>query len=78
MDLVRILAVDDQEAVRRGIRTLLSHHSDWLICGEAADGMQAVESAKALHPDLVIMDVSMPRVGWRQHQSYGGNCQQQR
>jgi len=62
MDLVRILAVDDQEAVRRGIRTLLSHNSDWLICGEAADGMQAVESAKALHPDLVIMDVSMPRM----------------
>jgi signal transduction histidine kinase/CheY-like chemotaxis protein len=62
MAFLRILTVDDQEAFRRGVRALLSSRSDWLICGEAEDGIQAVESARALRPDVVVMDVSMPRM----------------
>jgi two-component system, NarL family, invasion response regulator UvrY len=58
----RILIVDDHELVRRRIQTLLGSHEGWHVCGEAADGLQAVEEAKSLHPDLVIMDVSMPRM----------------
>jgi two-component system, NarL family, invasion response regulator UvrY len=58
----RILIVDDHELVRRRIQTLLGSHGGWHVCGEAADGLQAVEEAKSLHPDLVIMDVSMPRM----------------
>ena len=62
MTSLRILTVDDQEAIRRSIRDLLSTRSDWLICGEAGDGVQAVESARTLRPDVVVMDVSMPHM----------------
>ena len=58
----RILIVDDHEVVRRGIRTLLCARSDWEICGEAADGQEAIEKAKALHPEVVLMDIFMPRM----------------
>ncbi len=62
MALLRILTVDDQEVFRDGVRALLSSRPDWLICGEAEDGIQAVESARTLRPDVVVMDVSMPRM----------------
>lgn len=58
----RILIVDDSDPVRRGIQSLLSSRKGWFVCGEAADGLQAVEEAKSLHPDLIIMDVSMPNM----------------
>jgi PAS domain S-box-containing protein len=59
---MRILLVDDTEAVRRGIRSLLTQRSDWLVCGEAADGLEALEKARSLRPDIVLMDISMPRM----------------
>lgn len=59
---MRILLVDDDERVKRGIRGLLSSRSDWAICGEAKDGVEAVEKANELRPDLVLMDISMPRM----------------
>ena len=59
---MRILIVDDHEAVRRGVRALLSTRPDWVVCGEAADGIEAVEKAKILRPDVVLMDISMPRM----------------
>ncbi len=62
MDALSILVVDDHEAVRRGIRTLLSSRAGWSVCGEASDGIEAVEKAKRLRPDVVLMDVSMPRM----------------
>jgi len=57
-----ILIVDDHAVVRRGLRTLLSSRPDWQICGEASDGVEAIEAAKALRPDVVLMDISMPRM----------------
>ena len=60
--MVRILVVDDHEPVRRSIQTLLGSRQGWCVCGEAADGLRAVEEAKSLHPDLIIMDVSMPNM----------------
>jgi PAS domain S-box-containing protein len=57
-----ILIVDDHEIVRRGLRTLLGSRPEWEICGEAGDGLEAVEKAKRLLPDVVLMDVSMPRM----------------
>jgi PAS domain S-box-containing protein len=59
---LRILLVDDQEPVRRGLRSLLSSRTDWLVCGEAVDGLEAVEKAKTLRPNVVLMDISMPRL----------------
>src|SRR5580704_8680869 len=59
---LRILIVDDHEIFRRGLRTVLETRPDFAICGEATDGLDAIEKTKALDPDIIVMDVSMPRV----------------
>jgi DNA-binding NarL/FixJ family response regulator len=60
---LRILIVDDQARLREGLRSLLSSAPDWAICGEAVDGLEAIEQANKLRPDFIIMDISMPRMG---------------
>src|SRR5271166_5716745 len=60
MSSLRILVVDDHEAIRRGLRSLLATRPEWTVCGEAADGFEAVEKAKTLRPNAVLMDISMP------------------
>jgi DNA-binding NarL/FixJ family response regulator len=60
--IAQILIVDDHEMIREGIRTLLSSRPHWRICGEAVDGLDALEKAKTLRPDIVLMDISMPRM----------------
>jgi DNA-binding NarL/FixJ family response regulator len=62
MKNARLLIVDDHEIFRRGLRALLEPSSEWQICGEAVDGMDAVEQCKSLNPDIVVLDVSMPRL----------------
>jgi PAS domain S-box-containing protein len=62
MEGMRILIVDDHEVVRRGVRNLLESHSSWRICGEAADGRDAVRKAKELKPTVVVLDISMPEL----------------
>lgn len=57
----RILLVDDHEVVRQGVRRLLRSQPEWQVIGEAGDGEEAIEKTKSLDPDLVILDVSMPR-----------------
>src|SRR6202522_1139779 len=57
---LRILLADDHEIVRRGLCALLQKHEGWEICGEASDGREAVEMAKRLKPDVVIVDIGMP------------------
>jgi PAS domain S-box-containing protein len=59
---LRVLLVDDNEPVRRGIRALVSSRANWSVCGEAADGIDAIEKARTLGPDVVLMDISMPRM----------------
>ncbi len=59
---MRVLIADDHEAVRKGVRSLLRTQPQFDICGEAVDGRDAVEKAKLLHPDLVLMDISMPNL----------------
>jgi CheY-like chemotaxis protein len=56
-----VLIVDDNGPIRRCIREILSS-SKWSVCGEAADGIEAIEKAKTLRPDVVLMDISMPRM----------------
>jgi len=58
--VLRILIADDHEVIRNSLRGLLSRREGWQICGEAAHGRDAVEMAKRLRPDIVVLDVSMP------------------
>jgi DNA-binding NarL/FixJ family response regulator len=60
MKTVRILVADDHEVVRQGLRRLLEGRPGWEICGEAGSGREAVEKAKQLKPDVVVLDYSMP------------------
>jgi DNA-binding NarL/FixJ family response regulator len=60
-DVVKILLVDDQRLLREGLRTLLEFHSDLWVMGEAGDGIQAESLIEELHPQVVLMDLRMPR-----------------
>jgi two-component system NarL family sensor kinase len=58
----RILIADDHEVMRRGLRGLVESQEEWSVCGEAIEGNEAISKTKELHPDLLILDVSMPGV----------------
>lgn len=60
--MVRILIADDHDIVRTGIRSILESEPGWQVCGEATDGHEAVDLAKRLSPDIVVLDFFMPRV----------------
>ena len=59
---LRIVLADDHEIMRQGLCLLLEKHSDMEVIGEANDGLKAIELAKELEPDVVVMDVNMPGV----------------
>jgi two-component system, NarL family, sensor kinase len=58
----RILIADGHEVMRRGLRGLVESQEEWLVCGEAIEGNEAISKTRELHPDLLILDVSMPGV----------------
>jgi DNA-binding NarL/FixJ family response regulator len=76
---VRILIADDHPVVRHGLRTLLREHQGWEVIAEATDGMEAVEMADRLNPDVVVLDLSMPRLhgleACRQIRAKAPNCE---
>jgi two-component system, NarL family, response regulator LiaR len=59
---IRVLIVDDHEIVRKGTRALLATKRDIQVVGEAKDGAEAVAQAQALHPDVILMDLMMPKM----------------
>jgi DNA-binding NarL/FixJ family response regulator len=59
---VRILVVDDHPIVRHGLKALLGEMPEWQVIAEAADGVDAVAKARLNHPDVVLLDISMPRM----------------
>ncbi len=60
-DIIRVLIADDHPIVREGLRSLIALQSDMEIVGEAADGAEAVELASSLQPDVILLDLVMPR-----------------
>ena len=62
MPPVRILIADDHELIRRGLRSILGTRPEFEICAEVADGSDAIEIARKLKPDVVLLDITMPRV----------------
>jgi len=57
-----VLIADDSALIRHSIRSCIEQNSDWEVCGEAENGKVAVEKVKELHPDVVILDFSMPGI----------------
>jgi len=62
MEKIRVLLAEDHVLVREGTRELVQQEQDMEVVGEAGDGQEAIELADKLHPDVVIMDISMPKV----------------
>jgi NarL family two-component system response regulator LiaR len=59
--MIRVLIADDHTVVREGLRVLIESMPDLELAGEAADGLQAVQKARELQPDVILMDLQMPR-----------------
>jgi DNA-binding NarL/FixJ family response regulator len=60
--VIRVLLADDQELMRTGLRKIIESESDLEVVGEAGDGAEAISQSHLLHPDVVLMDVRMPRL----------------
>ncbi len=61
MDTIKVLVVDDHTLFRRGIAAVLANQDSLEVVGEASDGLEAIEKAKEIAPDVVLMDLNMPR-----------------
>ena len=62
MSKVQILIADDHELFRRTARSFIESQLNWHVCGEAGDGVEAIEMAKKLRPQVILMDINMPRM----------------
>ena len=61
MDPIKVLVVDDHVLVRRGIISVLTGEENLKVVGEASNGLEAIEKARETHPDIIVMDLNMPR-----------------
>jgi DNA-binding NarL/FixJ family response regulator len=58
----RILIADDEPHIRQAVGKIIERHHGWLLCGEASNGVEAIEKAAELQPDLILLDISMPNL----------------
>lgn len=66
MALIRILIADDSSIIRNLLRILLESQAGWIVCGEAVDGQDVIAKAVELRPDVLLLDMSMPKLdGWQ-------------
>lgn len=63
MPKIRVLIADDHALVREGLISLLAHYDDIDVIGEASDGIEAIKHASELKPDIILMDIGMPKLG---------------
>src|SRR5208283_2584059 len=62
MSVVQFLIADDHELFRRTARSFVESQPNWEVCGEAGDGIEAIEKAKRLRPHVILMEINMPRM----------------
>ena len=62
MAKIRVLLADDQDIIRTGLTIILNHQADIEVIGQAADGVEAIDLAKKLQPDVILMDIKMPQL----------------
>ena len=62
MNPIKVLLADDHDVVRKGMKMLLEDEEGVLVIGEAADGAEAIDKVKILMPDVVILDLTMPKM----------------
>lgn len=62
MNKIKVLLADDQDIIRTGLTIILNHQADIEVIGQAADGVEAIDLAKRLQPDVILMDIKMPRL----------------
>jgi two-component system response regulator NreC len=75
MSKLRILIADDHEAVREGLKSILNSQADMEVVAEVRDGAAAVQQTQALHPDLVVMDISIPSLnGFKATETLKASC----
>ena len=71
---VRVLVVDDHRLIRQELRNILSFYREFKVVGEAADGVQAYELAQQLQPDVILMDVHMPKMTGSRRRNGSRQC----
>ena len=59
---IKVMIADDNEVVREGLRSIFEAHKDIVVVGQAVDGLDAIEKAEKLRPDVILMDGQMPRM----------------
>src|SRR5690348_14507913 len=59
---MRIMLVDDHEVVRQGIRSVIDAIPEWTVCAEAADGQEALHLAQQVRPEIIVLDISLPKI----------------
>ncbi len=62
MNKIKVLLADDQDIIRTGLTIILNHQPDIEVLGQAADGLEAIDLAQKLQPDVILMDIKMPRL----------------